>query len=420
MSNPAWAQDGAMNSQQSSRESSFAGPAEPVNRLRQVETMRVREDALFPITPLGRLRRVTDYTKQHLYDSTCIKTGAIFTNVFQGVTDALPNQDQLGNATTFTGIAKWELLNRGDPNEGAAWVNVESRWDYGSTGPEALGSFSLGSAIGTADTFDGYPVGFVLRNLYWRQGSEEAGWVYLLGKISPDQLLATSPYLDPQQTFLPSGSIGRFAIALPDSGLGMAGGFRLNDRIALGGLVSDANGDRFNFGDLGAGDYFKAVEIHIDIAPKTENPPTSKLTLWHTDGTQDGQPLNGQLGPEGWGYYALLAQELTCDGRGIGILKYGQSFNGSAAYEQQFGAHFLLKQPGFLGPLESDILGVAFNWAKLPVPGTRDEYDFEVFYRFPLFPELDTTLSYQSVFSPALTRDIDHASVLSLRLRTTF
>ena len=395
---------------------SFSGPDEPVNRLQQVEVIRVREDALFPVTPSSRLRCVTDRTKQHLYDATCIKTGLIFTNVFQGVSDALPNQDHLGNATDFTGIAKWELLNRGDPDEGAAWVNVESRFDYGTTGPEALGTFSLGSAIGTADTFDGYPVAFVVRNLYWRQGSEEAGWIYRIGKISPDQLLATSPYLDPQQTFLPSGSIGRFAIALPDSGLGAAGGFRLNDRVALAGLVSDANGDRFNFGEISAGDYFKAVELHVDIAPHTDDPPTSKLTFWHTDGTQDGMSLNGQLGPEGWGYYALLAQELSCDGRAIGILKYGQSFNGSAAYEQQFGAHFVLKNTKF----QSDILGVALNWAQLSVHATRDEYHFEVFYRFPLFPDLDTSLSYQSVFTPALTREIDHASVLSLRLRTTF
>ena len=70
--------------------------------------------------------------------------------------------------------------------------------------------------------------------------------------------------------------------------------------------------------------------------------------------------------------------------------------------------------------LKNDLVGVGFNWAKTPVSGTRSEYNVEVFYRFPVFPSVDMTLSYQSVINPAFTRDIDHASVFSLRLRTTF
>jgi hypothetical protein len=33
---------------------------------------------------------------------------------------------------------------------------------------------------------------------------------------------------------------------------------------------------------------------------------------------------------------------------------------------------------------------------------------------------VDTTLSYQSIFDPALTTEIDHASAFSLRVRTTY
>ncbi len=55
-----------------------------------------------------------------------------------------------------------------------------------------------------------------------------------------------------------------------------------------------------------------------------------------------------------------------------------------------------------------------------PVEGSRDEYNVEVFYRFPLFPGVDTTLSYQSVINPALNPNFDHASVFSLRLRSVF
>ena len=60
--------------------------------------------------------------------------------------------------------------------------------------------------------------------------------------------------------------------------------------------------------------------------------------------------------------------------------------------------------------------GHVINFYEVPVPW----YNLEVFYRFPIFPGVDTTLSYQSVFDPALNTEFDHAHVFSLRLRTVF
>ena len=95
-------------------------------------------------------------------------------------------------------------------------------------------------------------------------------------------------------------------------------------------------------------------------------------------------------------------------------------FEDSAFYDQQAGAHFLLYEPRVLTRLKNDVVGAAFNWAKVALDDARDEYNAEVFYRFPIFPGVDTTVSYQSVINPALTRDVDHASVFSLRIRTVF
>ena len=103
-----------------------------------------------------------------------------------------------------------------------------------------------------------------------------------------------------------------------------------------------------------------------------------------------------------------------------GSLRYGKSYNESAVFEEQAGAHFLLYEPGFATNLKHDVVGTAFNWARSPEDDTRDEYNFEVFYRFPLFPNVDTSLSYQYVIDPAFTTEIDNASVFSLRLRAVF
>ena len=145
-----------------------------------------------------------------------------------------------------------------------------------------------------------------------------------------------------------------------------------------------------------------------------------KLTIWHTDGTENGAAINAMAGPSGKGVSVMHQQELTDDGRAIGILRYGKSFDEAAVYDQTAGVHFLLYEPRFVTKLKNDVVGAAFNWAEAPFDGTRSEYNFEMFYRFPLFPDLDTTLSYQSVINPALTREVDHASVFSIRLRAVF
>jgi hypothetical protein len=220
-------------------------------------------------------------------------------------------------------------------------------------------------------------------------------------------------------TFLPTGGTGPFANALTDSGLGIVGAWYISDVLKLLGLFSDANADRQNLGNIRARDFYTAVELAVKIAPKTSEAGYSKFTLWHTDATEDGQPVNGHLGPEGWGFYLKHEQELTADGRAVGVLRYGQSFNESAVYEQQAGAHFLLYDPTGLTRLQNDLLGVAFNWMQANVSGARAESDFEAFYRFPIFPQVDMSLIYQWVINPGLDHDNDSASVFSLRLRTT-
>ena len=63
----------------------------------------------------------------------------------------------------------------------------------------------------------------------------------------------------------------------------------------------------------------------------------------------------------------------------------------SALYDKQAGGHLVLYDPLCSGRFEkagfnSDLLGVAYNWVQ-PTGVDRDESNFEMFYRFPLFPE---------------------------------
>jgi hypothetical protein len=394
-------------------------PEDPGNLLPGIQERLGQKDSLFRQSPLHGLHQLTDRGKKALYDAIALELGLAYTQLFMALSESLPREDGWGTNSNVDFLANWELLNRGKPTQGQLTFHYQGRWDWGTTAPETLAAASLGSLLGTANSFAPYTPAFLIRNLYWEQGSKEAGWAYRIGKITPDAMLGTSAHMANVLTFLPTANFN-FSIAVPDSGLGAAAAWYPHDRIRLMGLLSDANTDRQHWGHLGDGDFFAAIELAAQIAPRTEKAGYSKLVVWHNDGTRDGSSSNGSLGPSGWGFLVKLEQELTADGRAIGIARYGWNSHDSGFYEQQAGVNFLLYDPHFIGRIRNDLVGVAFNWVRPTLTGNRDEYDVEIFYRFPIFPLVDVTLSYQSIFKPALDPDNDQASVFGLRLRTTF
>jgi len=358
--------------------------------------------------------------KDGIYRAIHLKLGLTFNHLFQGLSNAPPEQQRWGTTTDMDFVGTWELVNRGKPSQGQVYFQLEGRWDYGTTGPEDLGFISLASVGGTANAFSKYTPTFLLRNIYWEQGSKEAGWAFRIGKITPDAILATSQHISSLITFLSNCGTGLYTNGYPDSGVGVVAVLYPIDRIRILGLVSDANADRFNFGSPGKGDFYKAFELGVKIAPKTEKAGFSKFTVWHNDGTKDGKPINASTGRPGWGMSLKLEHEFTDDGRAVGIFRWGRSWNDSSIFKQQVGVHFLLYDPPGPARLQNDVVGVAFNWVDSVVAGSRNEYNVEVFYRFPLFPGVDMRLSHQSVINPALTRDINYASVFSLGVRSVF
>lgn len=387
--------------------------------LSQIEQRRSRKDSVFQVDPLRPLHDGADKWADEIEEATRLKLGAAFNHLFMWLSESPLGDDEYGVASALDLLGTMELANVGEPNQGQLFFQLQGRWQYGPPGPEVLGTENLGSLVGTANTFSEYVPTFLLRNLYWQQGSAEAGWIFRVGKITTDATLSTSAHIASPITFLPTAGTGPFANALTDSGLGIAATWFVNDRFKILGIISDANANRFDFGDITAGDFYSAVEFAYKIAPRTEKAGYTKLTVWHTDATKDGQAVNGHLGPEGHGFFIKHEQELSADGRVVAVFRYGKSYNGSAVYEEQFGAHFLFYNPTESG-LQHDLLGVAVNWAQANVSGARLESNFEIFYRFPILPKLDMTLSYQSLINLALDPNNDHASAYGLRLRTTF
>jgi hypothetical protein len=408
------------NDQDASSARMLSNPEDPQNQLLLMQKRRAQKDAVFRVSPLQKAHEKTNRRKQALKERTGFEFGMNSNTLLQGLSRALPGEDKWAVATTLDLVGTWAAINRGKPSQGQVFFQIEGRWDYGTAGPTNLGPASLGSLGFTANIYAAYVPAFLpFRNLYWQQGSKEAGWIYRLGRITVDQIFSTSRHISPALTFEPILGTGPFVIGLADTGWGVAGAWYITDRVGLIGAVSDADSNRQDF-VTPQGNFFTAIELGGQIAPKTDKAGYSKLTLWHTDGTSDGQPINGSLGPPGWGFMLKVENELTADGRAIGILRYGKSYDGSALYRQLAGAHWLLYDPHFFGRIKNDLMGVAINWVEPWQSGTRGETNFEVFYRFPMVPGFDTTPSYQAIFNPALDLGIDFASVFSFRFRIVF
>ena len=422
------APSGMAQAQQGADGAAAAKPQEPVgfadalqdpkNQLKYAEVEAAQTDGLIPFSPLQPLRDRFNAFNERMERAAHMKFGLAFDTLYQGASKVRPGTDDSGIASVLNFTGRWALVDRGQPTQGELFFNLEGRWDYGTTGPLTIGLASIGTAGGTANTYAAYDPTFLLRNLYYRQGSKEAGWCFRIGKITPGQMYLTSRHISPKTTYLPIAGTGLFSAGFADSGLGIAGARYLSDRAYIAAGITDANADRFNWGDLGAGDFYKGVELGVKIAPLTEKAGFSKVLLWHTDGTKDGQPINANTGESGWGFSILAEQELTHDGLLVLLGRYGRSFDKAATYDQQAGVHLLYYDP--FDRMGDDVVGIAFNWIDSSVEGSRDEYNWETFYRFPLTPDVDATLSYQAVFDPAFETSYDFSSVFSLRLRTVF
>jgi porin len=419
------AQSGSNYDQVPGFTSDIQDPVVELHRIRQKrEQAKAPSYALFQRSPLTPLRERGLAAEKRIYEATDIKFGTNLNTLMQGIAGEIPGSDTYGMASFLTTVATWDGFNKGESNQGEITLGLEGRWNWGTTDPTTLGTVGLGSLSYTSNPFTTYTPTFLVRNLFWRQGSREAGWMYRLGRVTPDQFLQTSAHITPLTTYLPIAGTGAFAMGLPDSGLGMFGGIFVNDRVNIAGVVTDANADRTNFGDLGEGDLFTAVELQAKILPVTPKAGYSKVTFWHNDGTKDGDAINGSTGAEGWGVFIKLEQELTHDGRLIGIGRWGRSYQDSALYDQQAAGHLVFYDPFCRGSfkdigLNADLAGVAYNWVQ-PTGIPRDESNVELFYRFPLFPEMDATVSYQGIINPANNPSSDYGSAISLRLRSTW
>lgn len=395
------------------------GPNIPEGQIKVIDQRSEPRKSLFR-SPLQPALDGLTAAKKSFYDATNIKLGFALHTTYQYSDSVLDGTDDSGTASDFDFVGTWELLNVGTPTQGSLSFGIEGRWEYGRDGPQNIGFVNIGAAGGSANTFSKYEdPQFIVRNLYWRQGSPEAGWVYRIGKITTDAMLFTNVHLTPNTTFLSNAGTGQFGNGYADSGFGFAGALYFdNARGYIGGAIADANGDRADWGDISEGDFYTGLELGYKIRPMTDSAGYSKFLVWHTDGTSDGTPINANTGVDGWGWGVLLEQQLSADGNTVAVGRFSKSYDKAAIFDTQGALAVLFYEP--FDWFESDVVGFQYNYVDPFASGTRKEHTFEAFYRLPVTAGIDASFVYQHIHHPGNTREIDSANVFSIRLVASF
>lgn len=427
--------------QQKEPNTAFSKSPEEISNSLKLRHSVVEEKSLLPFAPLQPVKDAWTSFNDVLVKKFNLDLGIDYTTLYQNMSTSLPGTDSDGFGGDIDVTGKWTLLQSGKKWEGSVAFWAEGRHHiHTDLSPGDLFP-NVGSVMGPTDTFDSNQH-FTMREIYWQQGSKDAHFMYRLGRFAPDALVGTISQFDSASLdFMPFGLVTRGSARFPDPGWAAAVGYypqgdnKLSPHFVA--MISDQNGNRETFGDIGAGEYFTGVEFGLRPFPMTDHAPHWRFSAWHAD----AQEANGN--PEGYGILAKIEQELTSDGRIIGVLNWGRSWNNGAVWDQSATVRLVINEPTF-GPLEGvffkgpaslvgDRFGIGFGWVDPSFAGARGEYSIDTYYRFPLTPNLDMTLAAQYMMDPALIplvnaaapatsteNDLDDVFVFSVRFRVAF
>lgn len=367
-----------------------------------------RKNAVFESDFIDPLHQAWDEGTASLYEATGIDLGIDYTVLYQHASNVLPSTDKYGAAGDLDVYGRWDLVDPNGPWAGSFYFSTELRHAMTDTTPAQLRG-NIGSIMGTIDGFGEQD--YLITNAFWRQGSKQAGFMYQIGRMAPDGLINISRYNNPNTNFHPIGLVGSLTISFPGHGFGAAAIAYPTEDTFITAVITDANGQKKNLGALNLGEFFSAVELGYKPNFGGSYEGRHALTFWHVD-------ARSQTGvPSGHGFALKLEQELDATGNLTGLLRYSKSFGSASTYDNQASVYLIMQNISYL---ENDMLGIGVGWADPTNPTFRNEYIAEAFYRFPLTPRLDMSISLQTILNPAANINIEASTVASVRLRKTF
>ena len=315
------------------------------------------------------------------------------------------NSDDLfggGNARFF---GSWTLLGRGTENHGSLVFRVDNRHAYTDLAPQG-GSFVAGSAIPTGSLFSDREWGLV--NLQWSQSILDGKGGFIFGMTPADDYFHAYGLANPLTAFSNLAFSVGGEVAIPDTGLGIAGGTMLDDHWYWKAGVHDANGSSTdpNLDVIGDWELFKNVEIGWTSGRDRLYLDNLHLGAWHVDDRVEAGV------PESWGLVANASWYFE-DQRLLPFVRGGWSDGEAALLNAQVSAGVGRQFR------QRDLAGVGVSWGSPSAEGLKDQWSSEIFYRLQ-WGNFAVTPSLQLIVDPSLNPEEDVLIIGGLRARLVF
>ena len=353
----------------------------------------------------GGFREYRDW-KNRLEDRVGVTFGIDEMIQYLGTNSDLSPSDAASNVFRLYG--NLAASGRGTENAGALVFKIENRIAFGSQlSPQALGP-SLGYAGLFSSTFS--DVGWLLTNLYWRQGFASGRGSFVIGQVDVTDYIDINNLANPWTAFTNLAFEQPPTIPAPSQGLGAAIQWRLSDSWSVLAGFADANGDPADPVES-ARTFFETGETfkHVGVGwiPNWENrfDQSVQLTLWQIDQrTEAGAP-----GGYGASFLASGRKDAWRPFFRAGYVSDGgtlldRSISFGTGYDARGGR---------------DLAGVGVNWGRAP-ENSRDQFSMETFYRWDATDFFQITPSVQFVANPANSPTTDNIMVFGVRMRVHF
>jgi len=392
----------AQEAPQDTARASLAGPNQVDN---QLEEDALLKRSLFDFT---FLQPWNDF-KADFKESSGFGFGLDYTSLYFKGTESLGTDEAgSGNLRLF---GSWELVGRESANRGAVVWKVEHRHGYTDVPVSGLG-FELGYVGLQGAPFN--DAGFLLTNLYWRQGLAGGRLVLVGGWVDATDYLDIYGLVSPWLHFSNFAfSTGSATIPAPNQGLGLAAGFWASDKVYVLGGFADSNSDPTRPGDgfdsfFDQNEFFKHIEVGWTTSRDRAYLDNIHVTFWHADERVEANV------PDGWG--VNVSGALFVQDRWLPFLRGGYAKDGGSLLETSVSTGV-----GYLTGPGAHVLGLGLNWGRPNEstfsPGLDDQFAVEAFMRIQVANQVAITPDIQFIVNPALNPEVSSLWLFGVRGR---
>ena len=342
--------------------------------------------------------------KDGLLDDHGLQFSFEYNSMMQGFSDA-----GAGDDFTASGIARffgsWNLFDRGGENPGSLVFRVDHRHRYTDLDPQSAGVLA-GSAVPTGSLFSDREWGIV--NLQWSQTLLDGRAGFVFGLTPADDYFNAYAFANVLTAFSNLSFSTGGTIAIPDTGIGLAGGSMLGDHWYFKAGIHDANGSAADpsFDVFGDWELYKNLEVGWTSSQDKLFLDNFHLGFWHVDSREDAGV------PEDWGV-TFNASWYFEDSNLLPFIRGGWADGKVTLLDGMVSVGIGKKF------CERDLAGVGLSWGSPAVAGQDDQWTTEIFYRKQL-RNLAITPSIQLIVDPAGNPAEDLMVVAGLRARLVF